>query len=138
MNNRRYYKVSIKEPDQAHVRTLEKELGVSNLVAKILVARGMTTAQEAYSFLNPRLEELSDPFLLPDIDKGVARVLKALKLKEPICIYGDYDADGVTSCALMVNFFRELGISPLIYIPERREGYGINIQALRILKERDV
>jgi len=138
MNNRRYYKVSIKEPDQAHVRTLEKELGISNLVAKILVARGMTTAQEAYSFLNPRLEELSDPFLLPDIDKGAARVLKALKLKEPICIYGDYDADGVTSCALMVNFFRELGISPLIYIPERREGYGINIQALRILKERDV
>jgi single-stranded-DNA-specific exonuclease len=119
------------------VKSIEQGLGVPNLMARILVARGITGPGEAETFLYPKLEDLSDPFLMPDMEKGVMRVVDALRQAETICLYGDYDADGVTSLALMMNFFRHLGATtPLIYIPERKEGYGLNSRAVKVLKEK--
>jgi single-stranded-DNA-specific exonuclease len=121
--------------DIAHAaKSIEDGLGVPNILARILVSRGMTSVDEAESFLHPRLDDLSDPFLLPDMEKGVDRVIKAIGEGQKVCIYGDYDADGITSAALMVNFFRHLGQSPEVYLPKRQEGYGLNIESIRKLK----
>ena len=116
------------------VKSIEEGLGAPNIIARILVSRGITDIDEAESFLHPRLDDLSDPFLLPDMEKGVDRVIKAIVEKQKICIYGDYDADGITSTALMINFFQHIGQSPEVYLPKRQEGYGLNIEALSRLK----
>lgn len=123
-----------KQANSDIVKSIEKELGVPNLMARILVARGIRGPEEAETFLYPKLENLSDPFLMPDMRKGVTRVLNAIRQGETICLYGDYDADGVTSLALMKNFFKHLGITPIIHIPERKEGYGLHSQAVKTLK----
>jgi single-stranded-DNA-specific exonuclease len=115
-------------------KSIEEGLGVPNVLARILVSRGITDVDEAKSFLHPRLDDLSDPFLLPDMEKGVDRVIKAITEQQKICIYGDYDADGITSTALMVNFFKHLGQSPEVYLPKRQEGYGLNIESISKLK----
>ncbi len=117
------------------IRSIEKELGIPNLMARILVERGITGPSEAATLLHPKLEDLSDPFLMPDMRKAVRRVVEAVRQRETICLYGDYDADGVTSLALMVNFFRHLGVAPIIYIPERKDGYGLHAKPLKAFKE---
>ena len=99
---------------------------------------GIFRPEKAKLFLYPKVEDLSDPFLLPDMEKVVARVIKAIQAKEKMCLYGDYDADGVTSAALMINFLKHFGITPVVYLPERREGYGLNKTAVRKLKEEGV
>jgi single-stranded-DNA-specific exonuclease len=124
--------------DNGVIETLQRELNLSHLCARILAARGFDDPRRAETFLYPKLDDLSDPFLLPDMEKAVLRLIRALQAKETICIYGDYDADGVTSVALMVNFLSHLGLRPLTYLPERREGYGLNIPAIRRFKEEGV
>ncbi|MCX8022287.1 MAG: single-stranded-DNA-specific exonuclease RecJ [Syntrophorhabdaceae bacterium] len=120
------------------VKQIEEELGVPPLIARILVSRGIKDPSEAETFLYPRLEDLSDPFTLPDIDKGIERLIMGLKKREEICLYGDYDADGITSVAVMLNFLKHLGCSPRVYLPKREEGYGLNVDALKQLKEEGV
>jgi single-stranded-DNA-specific exonuclease len=115
-------------------KSIEEGLGVPNILARILVSRGITDVDEAELFMHPRLDDLSDPFLLPDMEKGVDRVIKAIGEQQKICIYGDYDADGITSAALMINFFKHIGQSPDVYLPKRHEGYGLNIEAISRLK----
>jgi single-stranded-DNA-specific exonuclease len=119
-------------------QTIAEELGIPELVAKILLARNVKNPDDARLFLNPRLEDLSEPFLMPDMEKGVERVISALARKETICLYGDYDADGVTSTALMSNFFKHLGVYPITYIPTRQEGYGLHRGAIEIFREKEV
>lgn len=114
-------------------RDIAEGLGLPHLIARILVSRGVTTAEEAGVFLRPRLDNLSDPFLLPDMDKGVTRLIKAVLDKEKICIWGDYDADGVSCLALMFNFLKHLGISPVVHIPTRQEGYGLHMEKVEDL-----
>ena len=118
------------------IESIENALRVPNLFARILVSRGMESPEEAEAFLYPKLDDLSDPFLLPDIEKGVDRTVKAIKKMEHICIYGDYDADGITSAALMTNFFRHLGLLAEVYLPMRKEGYGLNIEAVKRIAAR--
>ncbi len=124
--------------DNEIIEALRRELNLSHLCARILAARGFDDPWRAETFLYPKLADLSDPFLLPDMEKAVLRLMSALKAKETICIYGDYDADGVTSVALMINFLKHLGVRPMTYLPERREGYGLNIPAIRKFKEEGV
>lgn len=106
------------------------------IAKRILEARGLK--EEGYKFLFPKLSDLSDPFLLPDIEKASQRIMKAIIEGEKIALFGDYDADGITSCALFFNFFRALSIRPFVYIPKRTEGYGLNREAIFSLKERGV
>lgn len=105
---------------------ISHSLGVPEIISRILVARGITTPGEASVFLKPRLGDLSDPFSLPDVEKGIARLIDAIKKDEKICLWGDYDADGISSIALAYNFLKDLGIKPAVHIPTREEGYGLH------------
>jgi single-stranded-DNA-specific exonuclease len=116
---------------------LAAELGVPQPVGRILWARGQRDAAAAQRFLEPRLDQLPDPFGLKGIEAAVARLQRALARREPICVYGDYDVDGVTSTALLVSTLRKLGGQVDFYVPQRLiEGYGLNVQALEKLARR--
>ena len=129
----------LRECDEARRDALVSALGVSPLVARVLVHRGVGTAEEARQFLRPELSSLHDPALLPDIDEAVARIRRAVADGEQILLYGDYDADGVTSLALLVLLFRLLGVEPEVYIPHRvDEGYGLHAAAVEAAAARGV
>ena len=136
--NNQEQKANTEENRVKTVQTMAGDLGVPELVARILVARGIESADDARVFLKPKLEDLSDPFLIPDMQKGVDRVITALTQKETICLYGDYDADGVTSLALMINFLKHFDTSPVIHIPTRQDGYGLHINAINTFCEKGV
>ncbi|QHI69677.1 single-stranded-DNA-specific exonuclease RecJ [Tichowtungia aerotolerans] len=105
-------------------------------LAALLVQRGCTTAEDAYDFMNPALSTLRDPFELPDMTPAVERVRRALADGEKITVFGDYDADGVCSTALMVRVLRGLGGNVSAYIPGRLEnGYGLSPDALQTCVE---
>ncbi len=107
-------------------------------LAALLAQRGCKTADEAREFMNPALSTLRDPFELPDMDPAVERIRRALADGEKITVFGDYDADGVCSTALMVRFLRELGGSVSAYIPNRLEdGYGLSSEALSVCVEQN-
>ncbi|MBA4390690.1 MAG: single-stranded-DNA-specific exonuclease RecJ [Syntrophus sp. (in: bacteria)] len=120
------------------LRSIAEDLNLPDLMARILMARGIDSPDAARAFLRPRLEDLSDPFLIPDMEKGVKRIIGAVKRKEKICLYGDYDADGVTSLVLMVNFLKHFDIEPITYIPSRQEGYGLHAGAIDLFREKGV
>ena len=111
---------------------LSKQLDIPPIIAQLLIKRGITDVQEGERFLSPLLQHLYDPFLMKDMEKGVARIIQALQHKEKITIYGDYDVDGITACALLVDFLGSLESHTSYYIPHRLdEGYGLNANAVR-------
>jgi len=110
--------------------------GVPPLVAQLLHNRCIETQAQLEAYLGPGRGQLLDPFMLPDMEKAVARLRRALANKEHIGIFGDFDADGVTATALLVMSLEVLGASVLPYIPHRvEEGHGLNVGALQKLKE---
>ncbi|PZT57576.1 single-stranded-DNA-specific exonuclease RecJ, partial [Paenibacillus silvae] len=110
---------------------LSQALSVSPLVGRLLVSRGVHTEQEAERFLHPDLNQMHDPYLLLGMQEAIPRIKLALEREEHILIYGDYDADGVSSTSLMIHLMRHLGASYDIYIPHRsNEGYGLHNHAL--------
>ena len=118
---------------------LISELGLSPLLAKILSARQIKTPEEAKKFLNPSLHDLYSPFLMKDMEEGVRRLIQAIHRGEKIVIYGDYDADGVTSVVLLLKFLKEIGVEAGYYIPHRlKEGYGLKQEVLADMRERGV
>lgn len=119
---------------QKEAEKLSKELHISTFLASILINKGFTTKEQAYEFLHPEQTADYDPFLLPDMDKAVERIKKAINQQESIVIYGDYDADGATATAIMVRNLRALGAKVEHYNPDRfTEGYGMNAPALEKL-----
>ena len=99
----------------------------SPLLAQCLVNRGISEPSAIETFLRPRLKQLADPFLLPDMDKAVARLLRARELGESLVIFGDYDVDGVTSTTLLQEVLRAFGLQANVYLPHRMdEGYGLS------------
>ena len=114
------------------VEKFSKELNVSKITASILLNREILKLEEAYQFLYPSLSNIPSPFLLKDMKKAVERIIDAIKNNEKILIYGDYDVDGITSVALLVNFFNEIDFKTFYYIPKRiEEGYGLNNEAIK-------
>lgn len=114
---------------------LTKELGINPVTSQVLINRGLTETDVARSFLFPSLKDLHNPFLLRDMTKAVDRTIRAIQKGEPITIYGDYDADGITSTALLVKFLRDIHCGVSYYIPDRiSEGYGLNIKAIDKIK----
>jgi single-stranded-DNA-specific exonuclease len=104
------------------------------LVARILLNRGLAAADDILAFLDPSLERLSPPFELPDMEVAAARLGRAVRQGEPVAVYGDYDADGITATAVLHQFLRELGLPCFPYIPDRlTQGYGLKIEALQEL-----
>src|SRR5213082_909558 len=110
---------SIAPPQPLLVRRLAKDLKVSALLAQCLANRGLTEPSRATDFLEPRLKQLSDPFLLPNMAAAVARLFLARSRGEPLVIFGDYDVDGVTSTALLTEVLRALGWQVNGYLPHR-------------------
>ncbi|MDR2861610.1 MAG: single-stranded-DNA-specific exonuclease RecJ [Syntrophobacterales bacterium] len=113
-----------------------KELGIHPLLAKILVNRNFSTVEAARKFLNPSLQDLHNPFLMKDMQKGVDHLIKAVYQNQKIMVYGDYDADGVTSLVLLVKFLRDIHQKVDFYIPSRMdEGYGLNKTVIDQMKQ---
>lgn len=117
--------------EKKYQKKLTNELGISPTLCKLLVQRGIHTMEEAKNFFRPQLSQLHDPFLLNDMDKAVARLNKAMRKKEKILIYGDYDVDGTTAVAVVYKFLQQFYSSIDSYIPDRyEEGYGISYKGI--------
>lgn len=118
---------------------LSKELAISHVTAQVLLNRGISSVEQAKSFLSPKLSVLSDPLLIPGVKEAAARIIQAKKNNEKVLVYGDYDVDGVTGTALLVSAFRFLELDTDYYIPHRYdEGYGMNKEAIKEIAERGV
>jgi len=118
--------------DIAAAQSLAGRVGLPLPIAQILVSRGLCTTDEIQDFLNPKLADLSDPFLLPDMGRAVERIWKAIDDGETIAVFGDYDVDGVTSAALVIRILNGLGASVCGFIPDRLdEGYGLSPDAIQ-------
>lgn len=119
------------------VERLREDQGLSSLLAQLMVNRGLGDPDAARFFLDAQLDTVHDPFLMLGMDVAVRRIVQAIQNRETVTVYGDYDVDGVTSAALVVHFFRELGAPFDYYLPNRmEEGYGLNNQALETIKAR--
>lgn len=129
----------IREPDAQQVDALREGLELDTLIATLLVNRGIVDLDEARAFLDPRLAALPDPFLMKGMKAAVTRVLRAVDGGETICVWGDYDVDGVTSASQVVKFFEVAGLPIEWFVPDRFiDGYGVNGARLPELRERGV
>ena len=116
------------------VDNLEKELGISRILATLLAQQGIDSTEQAKKFFEPSIEEIHDPTLLHDMDKAVERIEQAVEKQEQITIYGDYDADGITSTSLMYETLLSIGANVNYYVPNRfTDGYGPNMDAYQRL-----
>ncbi|SIQ20637.1 exonuclease RecJ [Peribacillus simplex] len=130
---------NLRTADENKVAVLAEELHITPLVAALLVNRGLDTIESARSFLFVKNQTFHDPFLLKDMDKAVYRIREAIQNGEKIRIFGDYDADGVTSTTVMMTALTRLGADVDFYIPNRfTEGYGPNPMAFRLAADQGV
>lgn len=126
-------KWQIGQPDKDTAQILSSRGGVSMLCGEVLAARNIKSLEEAAALLN--CDELTDPFMLQDMKIAADVINEAIDDGTPICIYGDYDCDGVMATVILYSYLIELGVDVTYYIPEREEGYGMNEAAVRRLKE---
>ena len=124
--------------NQHDIEHLSDVLKIDELLASLLVQRGIKTYKEAKSFFRPELKDLHDPFLMMDMDKAVVRINSATKNKEKILVYGDYDVDGTTSVSLVYSFLNEKYSNLDYYIPDRySQGYGVSYQGIEYAYKND-
>lgn len=123
------------QQDDQQINQFSKENNLSLLLSSILIGKGITTTKQANLFLNPTRDDFYDPFLMPDMQIAVERILQAIQKEEKVIIYGDYDADGITSITVLKQFLAQRGLEVGFYIPNRlNEGYGLNKKALDFIK----
>ena len=123
-----------KLPSPPMPKELELPQGISPRLARMLYARGARTGEAMEAFLHPSAAQLYDPFLFRDMDKAVARLREAAEKGQRICVYGDYDVDGVCATAIMLGTLEQLGAQAFYHVPSRhREGYGMNLAAVEEL-----
>ena len=127
---------NVKKYDSEYVEKIKKDFNISDILARLIIARDIEY-DKINNFLHGTLKDIKDPFLMKDMEKLVNRVKEALEKKERICIYGDYDVDGITSITIMYKFLKSLGADVIYYLPDRLiEGYGVNNGALDEIKSR--
>lgn len=120
------------EVDENKVENLARKYSLSKLLAKILVNRNIIEDEEVNIFLNPTRKDFYNPFLMPDMEKAVDRIIKAIETQEKIMIFGDYDVDGITSITVLKKFLLDRNARVSQYIPNRlHEGYGLNKEAIK-------
>ena len=120
-------------------KDLGEKLGISPILASLLIRRGITTESAAKRFFRPQLADLINPFLMKDMDAAVDRLNDAMGHKERILVYGDYDVDGCTAVALVYKFLRQFYSNIDYYIPDRYdEGYGVSKKGIDFAKETGV
>lgn len=138
MNHKWNYQPPTQELIEA-AKALGKEIGISPILAKLLLERGITSAADAKRFFHPQLSELHDPFLMKDMNIAVERLNQAMGRKERVLIYGDYDVDGTTAVALVYKFLQQFYSNIDYYIPDRyNEGYGVSVQGIDYAAETEV
>jgi single-stranded-DNA-specific exonuclease len=122
--------------DEQAVGKLAEEAGISRLLAKVFISRGIDDCGYVRSFLRPDISRLHDPFLLDGMEAAVDRILQAAEKHEGILIYGDYDVDGVISTSILYRYLRSLGGEVQYYIPDRMEdGYGLTMPVVGKIME---
>lgn len=127
------------KPDEKIVGTLTKELSCHPVVSSLLIGRGITDAESARFFLSPDFSRLTDPFRMKDMDKAVQRIFTAINNQEKILVFGDFDADGVTSTTLLCQFFEYCNADISWYIPHRiKEGYSLQPDHIQMAVEQDI
>lgn len=123
----------------ANTQASTKSSSLSPFLRQALYARGAVTDDEIDRFLNPSVDHFYDPLLLPDMPAAVERINRAVRTGERICVFGDYDVDGICSTAMLVSFLASVGANVSYYIPSRSsDGYGISINAVKSLHEKGV
>lgn len=121
------------------IRALARELDIPEIIVRLLWLRNISDREVISEFLAPALAQLPRPHLMKGMEKAVATILAAVHSREPITIYGDFDADGVTATSLLYLFFREIGANIQFYIPDRlSEGYGLNLTAVKNIFEANI
>lgn len=129
-------KWQINEVNEDIIDKIANEFNISKLVANIIASKGLKSQDEIEIFLHPRRTDFHDPFLLPDMEKAVERVIEAINNNEKVAIYGDYDVDGITSSTVLHRFLKDRGLDTDIYIPNRlSEGYGLNSNEIKKIAE---
>ncbi len=126
------------EKNEKRIEKVQKENGISKMLATILVNKNLEDKQEIEVFLNPKRNDFHNPYLMPDMEIAVNRIIKAMQNKEKVIIYGDYDVDGITSITVLKKFLNDRGLHVDQYIPNRLdEGYGLNKTAIeKIVSEK--
>ena len=138
MNFRWNYVPPTQEETEA-ANELSKAVGISPILCRLMIQRGIKNKTEVQKFFNPQLNELLDPWLMDDMDKAVARINSAIERGERILVYGDYDVDGTTAVALVYNFLKRDYDNLDYYIPDRyNEGYGVSEQGVNYAYETGV
>lgn len=118
--------------DEKTVEGLQEKFNISKLLATILANRGIIEDEKVRKFLEPTREDFYDPFLMPDMEIAINRIIEAMNNNEKIMIYGDYDVDGITSISVLQKFLKEREVTVSSYIPNRlEEGYGLNKNAIK-------
>ncbi|MCQ2416574.1 MAG: single-stranded-DNA-specific exonuclease RecJ [Oscillospiraceae bacterium] len=122
--------------DAAAAQKLKQQGGISQLCAEVLVARGITSLEQADRLLSGN--DISDPFLMKGMQQAADRILQAVDNAEKICVFGDYDCDGVTATVMLTDWLNYAGADVIWYIPTRKEGYGMRPEAIRSLHQQGV
>ena len=124
------------EEDTKLIEKIQSKFNVSELIARIIASKGLEKDEDIQKFLAPTRNDFHDPYEMPDMQKAVDRILKAITSNEKIAIYGDYDVDGITSTTLLKKYFKDRGVEVGTYIPNRlNEGYGLNNEAINKIAE---
>src|SRR2546427_9962159 len=128
----------VKKADEGIVVRHSEQLKISPLLARLLVLRDLADPDSARRYLSSSLRsDLPSPFQMADMEPAVRRLVEAIKNKQQIGIWGDYDVDGTTGASVLVSFLREVGAQPIYHVPHRiEECYGLNTEGLRRFKER--
>ena len=127
-------KWQIYQTDENKVKEIQEKYKINKLLATILVNREITEKRQIEKFLNPKRNDFYNPYEMPDMEKAIERIIKAIENNEKIIIYGDYDVDGITSVTVLKSFLEERGIHVSEYIPNRlEEGYGLNKKAVEYI-----
>ena len=124
-----------KTPDKIKQEVLDLYPELHPIVAQLLFNRGLKTQEQIDEFLNPDYgQDIHDPFLFADMDKACQKIYQAIDKQELIIVYGDYDADGVSSSVILATTLKKLGATVEVYLPHReKEGYGLNTKAIEEL-----
>jgi single-stranded-DNA-specific exonuclease len=130
----------LRQADESLVSGHAEQLQISRLLARILILRGLADTQAAKRYLSSSLRsDLPSPFMMAGMEPAAERIVRAVKDKETIGVWGDYDVDGTTGAAVLVSFLRAAGAEPVYHVPHRiDEGYGLNIDGLKRLREQGV
>ena len=127
------------KPNPEKVKAIQQALQVDEIIATLLVQRGVETFEQAKTFFRPTLADLHNPYLMKDMDKAVARIELAIANNENILVFGDYDVDGTTAVSLVSSYLRSFYPNVATYIPDRyAEGYGISYMGIDYAEDNDV